>query len=262
MLTKTQLEARDGKLTASRIACLMTGNETEIMKLWREMIGDPDFEPEDLSNVWPIQLGLETEALNLRWYTRKSGRDLSRFGEVVCNPKHNWAACTLDAWDTLLGCPVECKHVGGHEPLSMVTKRYQPQMHWQMIVTGARKVMFSVIEGANEPVVDEIPFDESYARELWTRALSFMLCVNTLTPPCIPQPAPAPVDPTKSYDYNGHNEWASNAALWLETREAAKKFKTAESSLKQLVPADAKRVHGHGIEINRNRAGSLSLKAA
>jgi hypothetical protein len=34
----------------------------------------------------------------------------------------------------------------------------------------------------------------------------------------------------------------------------------AEKDLKGLVPLDAVRCHGHGIEIRRDRAGRLSLK--
>jgi hypothetical protein len=58
----------------------------------------------------------------------------------------------------------------------------------------------------------------------------------------------------------GNNNWASSAVAWLETKDAAKKAKDSEKSLKELVPADAKRCFGHGVEITRNRAGSLSLK--
>ena len=60
-LTQAQLAARDGKLTASRVACLMTGDAERIYALWLEMVGDPSFEPEDLSDVWPVQLGSVTE---------------------------------------------------------------------------------------------------------------------------------------------------------------------------------------------------------
>ena len=74
MLTAEQLKARDGKLTASRVACLMTGDAEKIMNLWREMVGDPSFVADDLSGVWPVQLGSATEMLNLDWYTRRTGR--------------------------------------------------------------------------------------------------------------------------------------------------------------------------------------------
>lgn len=168
MLSPDQIRQRDGKLTASRVASLMTGNESDLMYLWREMIGDPGYEPEDLSEVWPVQLGSFTESLNLDWFERKHG-PLSRRGDVVTHD-NGWAACTLDAWSDLHGCPVETKHCGGREPIEVLVQRYQPQMHWQMIVTGANRCAFSVILGANEPLVDFYEKDEAYAAELMSRA--------------------------------------------------------------------------------------------
>lgn len=259
MLTTAQLAARDGKLTASRVACLMTGDEAKIMDLWREMVGDPGYVAEDLSGVWAVQLGSATEALNLDWYERKHGA-LTRRGEVVCHPLHDWATCTLDAWDDALPGPVEAKHVGGYEPLAKVTARYMPQLHWQMLCTGSYAAALSVIEGTKEPTVEIVPFDVEYATELWRRAEAFMACVYDLTPPVALAPLEAPVKAEKVYDLAGNNEWAAGAADWLANAAAAKKATSAEKALKALVPADAARCHGYGVQITRDRAGRLSLK--
>src|SRR5262249_26072714 len=156
-LTAAQHAARDGKLTASRIACLMTDDQAAIMDLWREMVGDPDYVPEDLSGVWAVQLGSHTESINLDWFERKRGQ-VSRRGQVVTH-MNGWAACTLDGWSEQNNCPIECKHVGGREPIETIIARYMPQMHWQMIVCGAPQCALSVIMGANEPAIEFIPFD-------------------------------------------------------------------------------------------------------
>jgi hypothetical protein len=73
-------------------------------------------------------------------------------------------------------------------------------------------------------------------------------------------PVAPPVKPIKTYDMTGDNLWASEAVVWLENRTAARKAAAAEKDLKGLVPLDAVRCHGHGIEIRRDRAGRLSLK--
>src|SRR5665213_1707519 len=109
MLSPSQLASRDGKLTASRVACLMTGDEEKITNLWRELVGDPAFVQEDLSGIWAVQLGSFTEVLNLDWYEKRTGSPLSKRGEVIIHPSHQWAAATLDAWDDNLSAPVECK---------------------------------------------------------------------------------------------------------------------------------------------------------
>lgn len=258
MLSSAQIAARDGRLTASRIACLMSGDAAAIMNLWRELVGDPGFVPDDLSGVWPVQLGSATEALNLDWFARKHGPVSSR-GDVVEHAV-GWAACTLDGWSDQHGCPVEAKHVGGREPLEVVIDRYQPQMQWQMLVTGAAQCAFSVIVAANEPVVDFIPRDDEYGAELWARAEAFMECVWTLTPPVALAPVAAPVIPAVTYDMAGRNDWASEAVTWLTTRQAKRDCDAAEKALKSFVPGDAVRCYGYGVEIKRDRAGRLSMK--
>jgi hypothetical protein len=185
MLTTQQLKARDGKLTASRVGILMSGDEAAVLALWQEMLGER--EPEDLSAVWPVQLGTITEPLNLAWYERATGHKLSRHGEVVICPRAEWAACTLDAFDETLSGPVEAKHVGGFEARDKIIARYYPQTTWQMLCTGTKSVALSIIEGAREPAIEIGELDQSYADELWRRAEAFMQCVWNLTPPvCAP----------------------------------------------------------------------------
>lgn len=262
MLTPEQIKAREGKLTASRIGVLMNGSDAEVYDLWREVIGDPEYSAPDLSRVWPVALGSHTESLNLDWYERKRQREVTRRGEVVVHPEYEWAAVTLDGWDSSDGVPIECKHVGGRETLETVLARYAAQFHWQMYVTGTTHLYASVIEGANEPLVERITYNHGYGEELVRRAQGFMDHVSTMTPPVRLPHLSAPVAAVVVYDMTGNNEFAYSAATWKETREPAKAAKVAEAHLKALVPADAIRVHGYGIEIKRDRAGRLSLREA
>lgn len=260
MLSPDQVRQRDGKLTASRVACLMTGENDRIMNLWRELVGDPAFVPEDLSDVWAVQLGSWTEPFNLDWYEKRTGKPLSKRGDVVVHPNFPWAAATLDAWDNDLSAPVECKHVGGFEPIGKILERYAPQAHWQMMVTGAQQCVFSIIEGAREPVIEIVDLNKDYASELLTRAQSFMLCVQTLTPPVEVAPVAAPVKAEKIYNMTGSNQWASEAVTWITTRQAAKDNAAADKAIKALVAADASKCFGHGITVSRNKAGSLTIR--
>jgi YqaJ-like viral recombinase domain len=259
-LSATQRAARTGKLTASRIACLMTGEAEKIDRLYREMIGDEV--EEDLSQVWAVRLGEATEALNLEWFERKRAAPLSRVGEVIAHPLLPWAACTIDAWSDELQCPVECKHVGGREPLEVVIARYQPQCQWQMECTGAEQCALSIIVGASEPVVEFIDRDPVYAAEMIARGAAFILCVETRRPPVPIRPAAPPIDANRTYDMTGIETWQRFAASWLQTAGAMETAKEAEKVLKSLVPADAKLAHGAGVRITRDRAGRLSLRAA
>ena len=257
-LTKKQHELREGKLTASQVGALMSGDPDKILNLWRLHIGDPAYVEDDLSAVWPVRLGEATEALNLEWYTRKHA-PISRVGEVVFgNP--SWMAATLDAWDEQRGCPVECKHVGGREPLETIHARYTPQCTWQMLVTKAKECALSVIMGTNEPAVDYLTLDTDYAAELMKRAEQFMGCVESLTPPVVLPPAAAPVVAAKVYDMTSNNAWANYATIWVRAKSEAEQFNMAVKELKALVPPDAAKCSGHEISISRNRAGSLTIK--
>lgn len=257
-LTAEQLKAREGKLTASRVACLMEGDEAKILNLWRELVGDPAFVPEDYTQVWPVRLGSATEDLHLEWIERKRGK-VSRRGDVALHKDHDWAAATLDGWLDSHQCPVECKHVGGFEKLETVIQRYMPQCHWQMLVTGSPQCLFSVIEGAREPVSEFIVLDKQYGDELMARATTFMKYVRSLTPPVDLPEILAPVKAIKEYDYSTNNAFVSAAADWLTNKAAAKAFDDATVTIKDLCPRDAIKVHGGGVVVNRDRANRLKI---
>jgi putative phage-type endonuclease len=258
-LSAEQLAARKGKLTASRVAVLMKGDAVGIMQLYKEMIGED--EPENLDHVWPVRLGAATESLNLDWFEMKNGQLTSR-GSVLSHKHYAWAAATLDAWSMDLKCPVEAKHVGGREPLEVIIERYQPQMQWQMEITGAKQCALTVIMGASEPVVEFIPRDAEYAAEMVKRGEQFMECVAARREPVVLPPVAAPIDASKVYDMQTNNHWAASAFDWMATKEPADKNKDCEKILKSLVPEDAKKCFGHGVQITRDRAGRLSLRKA
>jgi hypothetical protein len=159
-----------------------------------------------------------------------------------------------------MGYPIEAKCVGGREPIEVVIDRYQPQLQWTMFVTGAKQIAISIIMGASPPIVEFIERDDDYIKEMVKRGENFMRCVRDRMPPVALPAVPAPIDATKVYDMQGANEWAASAICWLETWQAAKDHDDAAAILKSLVPADAKKCHGYGVRVTRDRAGRLSLR--
>lgn len=262
MLTEQQKKAREGKLTASRVACLMKADEDEIYNLWLEMTGDPSWQPmEDYENIWIVRLGEATEQLHLDWTEREHGPIIKR-GEVVQHPKIEWAASTLDGWLERYGCPIEVKHNNGFEPVQQVIDRYQPQMHWQMLCTQQKQCGFSIIRGTKEPEFYQVPMDRAYADEIVRRAKDFMEHVRNMTPPVHREPAVVPVfEATKTIDMSAHTGWAGMAANWLELKPIQQKFERINKDLKALVPGDVKLAHGAGITCTRSKAGSLTIRA-
>jgi predicted phage-related endonuclease len=258
MLNAEQIAQRKHTLGGSDVGCLMNGDAKKIDRLYREKIGE--LAPEDLSDVWPVQLGSCTEPLNLDWYERKHRQIVSRRGDVIGHPYLPWAAVTLDGWINELHCPIEAKHVGGREPIEVIFERYAPQVQWQMECTGSNQCALSIIMATAEPVVEFIERNTEYADELVRRGSLFMSHVRNRTPPVDLPAVPAPIDASKVYDMERNNAWGASASVWLELRDSAAAYDDAAKILKSLVPPDAKKCFGHNVMITRNRVGHLSLR--
>ena len=239
----------------------MTGDKAKIMAVWRELCGDPTYEEENLDEVWAVQLGTTTEALNLEWYERVNAAQLVRRGVVVTHPDYSWAAATLDGFDPRIPGPVEAKHVSGFEKYDVVLQRYMPQLHWQMEVTQTRKAALSVIQGGRAPTVEVVDYDKAYADELMARALRLMECVWNMTPPVEMEPVELKrISRMVDYNMTGNNQWAAAAADWLKHKEAAKSWDTSVETIKGLIANDAASATGYGIVAKRDKANRISIK--
>lgn len=259
MLTKEQLLERRKGIGASDAPKIIAG---EWHQLWLEKTGK--VEPEDLSGVFAVQLGSVTEQLNLDWYERKTGRVVQNRGvAVVMSPDMPYMRCNLDGQDKTDDTIIEAKHVNAYSKIEDVKARYTPQCIHQMIVTGARKAILSVIIGTNEPVLEEIEYDAFFANEYIDQCRQFWHYVEADLPP--PQGAPMLVEAVapekmRKVDMTGNNAFAAGAVDWLANKDAAKKYEAAQKDLKALVEADVCEAAGHGIIIKRSKAGSLTIK--
>ena len=258
-LTPEQIKARDGKVTASFAPYLMAGNREKIYTEWLRLVGSPDYEPEDLSDSWPVQFGSYIEPFALDWHQRRTGRELTRRGEVVVHPDRPYVSCTLDAYRADDDTVIDCKAIGAWNTLDKVGAFYLPQMVVQRGCVGAQGAALLIVHGGAAPQEWATEIGHKYAALVWERVDEFWQTVLDLTPPVEMPAIAAPVPAVREYDLTGNNEWASFAADWIERRSAAKIFVKASEALKEMVPADAVRCIGHGIKIARNKAGSLTI---
>jgi predicted phage-related endonuclease len=261
-LTDKQRELRKGKFSGTDANAVMSGDLYRINDVYLKHTNDPRYVEPDFTENWPVRMGEITEPLNLEWAERKYGK-VSRRGEVVVGMGSlDWTCTTLDGWIDARPCPLECKFTM-RSTVDEIIARYQPQMHWQMMTTKAKECALSVIIGGNEPIVEFVPLNRQYARELWQRATAFWLCVKSRTPPVeLPAAVPPPPLAVKEYDMGDSDAWKTQAQRWLQAYGAAQTAKEAEKALKSLVPADAKICIGHGCIVVRNRAGALALREA
>lgn len=259
-LTARQIEERGDRVTASILPPLMAGDRNRILNEWQRIVGVPDWRPEDLSDVWPVQLGSYLEAFVLNWQARKTGAEFTRRGEVVTHPERPYFCCTLDAYRPSDRTVVDVKVVGHWRKLDDVIAYYTPQMVGQAGCVGTTKAALLIVRGGAEPVEYEITWTPEYEVLVWERVEQFWQCCENLTPPFALDPLPASIPAIRIVQMDGNPGWKANAEQWLQCYGAAESAKTAEKALKELVPADAAVAVGSGIVVTRDRAGRLSLR--
>lgn len=259
-LTPEQMKLRQGKLTASQVGILIRGDENQLHDLWRLISGDPAAVEPDFSDNWPVQLGVISEELNLRWYEKKHS-PVSKQGEVITH-ENGWAACTLDGWDVDNDIPIQCKHVIQYKHIDDVLDWYAPQHHWEMFCTRRKRIASSVIIGALEPNVNFVSYDEAYGAALYKRAEQFMQHVWNLTPPVALPELADPVRPEamRTVDMVGNNSWSALATDYLENKDGAKKFEDSKKAIKEMMAPDVGTAHGYGITAKRAKDGSVRIK--
>lgn len=237
---------------------LMSGDEAAIHRLWLEKRGER--EPEDLTWVLPVQIGIVTEALNIAWLAHAAGLDITADGQSRAGGQADFMRCNPDGLTA--DAVIECKHVGQFQEMEKITQKYMPQLHHNMIVTARTKSILSVFRGTTEHHWFEVDLDEFYAAELMEREREFWACVESGKPPgAMPAIAP-PVPPEKwrKVDMTGHNEFAAFAADWLASKTAAKVFDAAAKGIKSLMEPDMGEAYGHGVVCKRARNGNLTIR--
>lgn len=251
-------EERRKVIGGSDANTIMNGTREQRYELWQLKCGLR--KPDELADVFPVQLGSFTEPFNLFWFSQKTGLVLD--GEQnKLRHANGWMSCTPDALTTLPNgdrAVVEAKHTHGQATMVECLNRYQPQLHHNMICAGFKRAFLSVIIGNSYDYV-EVEFDELYAAELLKAEHEFWECVQMGMPPSDALPEVEPPPAWKVVDMTGNNQWADLCAEWTATREFSKRFDKAAAELKRLVPLDVKTAKGHGIVASRNKRGALTL---
>lgn len=259
-LTQEQLRLRDGKVTASFLPALMAGDNERILNEWRRLVGDSLYIEPDFSDNWPVEFGSFVEDFALDWHQKKTGQALIRRREVVNHPAKPYVCCTLDAYRQTDAWVLDVKALGAYRKLDEACSYYAPQIVIQKACLSAKGGALLIVHGGAEPAEHPIEATPEYEAQVWERVDWFWDCVQSLTPPIAVAPVATPVKPVKTYDMRESNAWAEHAGVWLDTRDAAKRFGGAEKELKALVPADGIRCFGAGIEIKRDKANRLGIK--
>jgi predicted phage-related endonuclease len=240
---------------------IMGEDEAALVRLWREKRGE--VEPQDLSEVLIVQLGIATEELNRRWYERNTGQTVKDVQRRLVHPVHGWMAATLDGRVEPDGAVFEAKFMlPWNFSEEEAVQKYTPQLQHNMWVCHARSAALSIITGGGKWVEITIPADPLYQHLLLTAERKFWRCVQSGEPPRlfgIEPPRPR-VEAVRTVDMGGSNAWAEFANVYRLTRTAALDHDRAKTELKALVPQDAKEAAGHGVRAKRSKSGAISFE--
>jgi hypothetical protein len=64
----------------------------------------------------------------------------------------------------------------------------------------------------------------------------------------------------REVDMQGNNEWAMNAWAWVDHEEGKRTFDAATNGIKELIDADVKMAHGHGIIARKSKSGAITIR--
>jgi len=266
MLSEEIQKLREFKFTASMAPALMAEKPEMLMEQWERAIGMRP-EPE---TTWPMKLGSHCEPLILDHHQAKTGHELIERGTFVAHPTMIDVSATLDAYRPFDDCVLDAKACNSWQPIEDIINFYTPQIIVQMGCRGASKGGLLIMHGTSEPREFTVSFDAAYERELWERVVEFQENVATMTPP-VPQPPVIPPEQWRTIDLdlserdrwpNWGEEMLEHLQHWNDHKDAAAAFAAASNVVKGLLPDDVGRLKAPGVEVVRNRAGSVTIRRA
>jgi len=209
-----------------------------------------------------VQMGTWTEPLNRHWFEKHTGISVEIPLDPFVHDQHAFMRANLDGLCDDEAVVFEAKHVSAWDKADKVVSRYYPQLQHCMAVVGSQMAYLSVFYGNNQWDYYTVQRDEDYLAELIERERAFWWHVENDSEPDNPDAVQASIslDDMREVDLTGSNEWAANAAEWLDTKDAAKRHKDADKAIKQLVEDDVKLAHGHGIQAKRAKNGAISIR--
>lgn len=182
------------KLTATDVRCILAGRGREVHDRLTGAAGAPD-----LSGVLSVQIGRETERLNLAWLHRRvEGSSLYRVptpalvtgeleavgdGCVVARGRYRARADGFLVLPELGTFVVEAKHVSEGRPAGQIQAEYLPQLFVTMHVCGARLGVLSVFYGLSRHTAYFVAWDEAYWAAIEREVEAFLARLELGIPP-------------------------------------------------------------------------------
>ena len=236
---------------------IMEGDAEDLIRLWTEKRGQA--EPEDLSDILPVQMGTWTEPFNRYWFAKQTGKAVSE-DMRECRHENGISRCELDGWIMGENAVFEAKHTNAFAKPEEIQARYYWQIQHQLMCSGADKAHLSVFYGNMKWECYEVERNQGDIDMLLEAEEAFWKNVQDGTPPVvIGAVASVSADQMRTVyaaDEPFANEFGEHAATWNENQDASKKFNKADKGLKDFMASDVKELFGFGVTVKRSANGS------
>ena len=280
------------RIGSSDAISIATGKITNMMRE-KFFLKDPD----DLSAVLPVQLGILTESFHLEWLRKKLNKDKDIFVPQIMTEqvhfKHSQGriVSTVDA--VYSGHIIEVKHTNERNTLDKAMAYYYPQLQHHMMASHKDEIIFSCIFGnashdyctvyrdsefietyydrckdilslienfqTNDWFKQEMMDDEVFSKALpvWTKDN-----INKKLKIATDKGVIYNLDERKDEAFgNEFNNLSYDYKVEHQTaKESEDRRKQTAEALKELVPDDAKSVTCNGVVVSRNKRNDLSIR--
>ncbi len=217
-------------------------------------------EPDDLSNVFRVNLGSETELFNMRWFEIQTGNVVEAVQkEVGMNYEGIPLKGTLDG---ILqnGDIIECKHTSNFNKMSDILEKYMGQIQFYMWISNRYQTHMSVIFG-NEWDTCIVKRDNEIMERYRSLMKRFWEYVRTDKEPpndIISEKidwSKIEVNGLVARDATDNNHFVDAAHTFISTQDKAKEHEQAKKDLRSMINDNEREVF-----CDLSRDGRVSVK--
>lgn len=224
-------------------------------------------QPEDLSGILRVMMGLFTEAGNQWWYEKQTGRLVERCQVLQRHPEIPYIAATLDGVTHTSGGQLaawQAKHVG--KMGEQTELRYVAQGTHEALCCGYEWYVLSTFIGNNRWELGEYEVDPLFAAEYLAKCHVFWGYVERDEEPPLVEPLPVP-KPQRlrvivleeefrdSWPANWGPEMVQEIYTFAQTKAAFDLHAITRERIKALLPDDVGEVSRGLFRLKRGRSG-------
>lgn len=243
-------------------------------QLWLEKTGR--VQPEDLSDVLQVQLGIFTESFNIDWFCKTVDFEATVIPDVRYNDDKYFSGddmlplrATLDG--IVKSQPhsyvLECKHTNERNRMSDMLDKYMPQIQLYMYMSGLNSSYLSVIFGNSRYECTKINRNNEYILDMLHFAQSFWYLVREDREPTSEDSEGAEALSTNNIQVNDmirvdastNNHFTSCAEQYIDTYVKHSEHETAKKELKAMVESNVREMYNDKLSIKRDKRGSLRI---